>query len=452
MSKRHLKIFVLEDDEWFNNYLVHTITLNPDYEVTGFTDVAAFMKALHQKPDVVTLDFKLGKIKGDQVLESILAFDETIPVIIISEQENIETAVELIKKGARDYLVKSTDMRNRLLHTIFTIGKEQALIERIDTLQKEVERKFDFHHSIIGNSEAIKQVFGLIEKATQTNITVSVNGETGTGKELVAKAIHFNSARKNKPFVPVNVAAIPTELIESELFGHEKGAFTSANARRIGKFEETNGGTLFLDEIAEMPFGLQSKLLRAIQEREIVRIGSNTPVKTDCRIIVATQKNLMDEVKKGLFREDLYYRILGLAIELPPLRNRDKDVLILAKYFIEKFCAENGIAPKQLDNETHKKLLSHPWPGNVRELKSVIELATVLSNDLFITANDIKLTIGDILPQLMDKEISMREYTFKILNSYLKKYNNEIPLVAQKLDISQATIYRMLKEMKEQSD
>ena len=342
-------------------------------------------------------------------------------------------------------------MRNRILHTINIIAKEIALIDRIDTLQKEIERKYDFQQSIIGNSEAIKQIFGLLEKATQTNIPVSVYGETGTGKELVAKAIHFSSKRKNKPFVPVNMAAIPSELIESELFGHEKGAFTGANARRTGKFEEAHGGTLFLDEIGEMPFALQSKLLRAIQEREVVRIGSNTPVPTDCRIIVATQKNLLEEVRKSSFREDLYYRLLGLPIELPPLRNRDKDVLILAKYFIEKFCDENVIPLKQMDHQAQKKLLGYAWPGNVRELKSVIELATVLSNDSNITVNDIRLGSEDILSQISDQEVSMRVYTHKILDMYLKKFSNDIPLVAQKLDISPATIYRMLKEMKEGS-
>jgi two-component system, NtrC family, response regulator AtoC len=452
MSEPLLKIFVLEDDEWFNNYLVHSLSLNPDYDVTGFTNVDVFYKQLSQQPDIVTLDFKLGNITGDKVLAQIKAFNENIPVIIISEQENIETAVELIKQGARDYLVKSVDMRNRLLHTVTTIGKELELVQRINTLQKEVERKYDFQQSIIGGSDAIKSIFTMLEKAIQANITVSITGETGTGKELVAKAIHFNSSRKHKPFVAVNVAAIPTELIESELFGHEKGAFTGASQRRIGQFEQANGGTLFLDEIGEMPLALQAKLLRAIQEREIVRIGSNTAVKTDCRIIVATHKNLSDEVRKGNFREDLYYRVLGLPIELPPLRNRDKDVLLLAKYFIEKFCSENNLVLKVLDNEAQRKLLSHKWPGNIRELKSVVELSCVLSNTQYITPDDIKLTTGDILPQIIEKEISMREYTHKILQVYLTKYNNEIPLVAQKLDISQATIYRMLKEIKESSN
>jgi two-component system response regulator AtoC len=345
-------------------------------------------------------------------------------------------------------MVKSNDLRNRLLHAIQVIRKESSLNERIEVLQKEVEKKYDFQKSIIGNSDGIKQIFGLIEKATATSITVSVNGETGTGKELVAKAIHFNSPRKSKAFVAVNMAAIPQELIESELFGHEKGAFTGAASRRIGRFEEAQGGTLFLDEIAELPLSLQPKLLRALQEKEVVRVGSNQPVKTDCRIIVATHRNLQEEVKKGNFREDLYYRILGLPIELPPLRERANDVLILAKYFIERFCRENDMPVRTLSDDAQKKLLSYRWPGNIRELKSVTELAAVLSDTQTIQADDIKLSAGDVLPGMMEKEITLREYSHKILQVYLKKYSNDIPLVSQKLDISQATIYRMLKEVR----
>lgn len=448
MGQKQLKIFVLEDDEWFNNFLVHSISLNPDFDVTGFTDVHSFMMALHQQPDVITLDYKLGDITGDEVLAKIKAYNETIPVIIISEQENIETAVELLKLGAFDYIVKSKDIRNRLLHLIQAIVKQHDLQARIEVLQQEVERKYDFQHSIIGNSEALKKIFRLIDKAIETNITVSINGETGTGKELVAKAIHFNSPRRSKSFVALNVAAIPEELIESELFGHEKGAFTGANARRIGKFEEADGGTLFLDEIGEMPLTAQAKLLRAIQEKEIVRVGSNTVVKVECRIVVATHKNLAKEVQKGNFREDLYYRILGLPIELPPLKDRDKDVLVLAKYFIEKFASENQLQQKKLSDDAQKKLLAHKWPGNIRELKSVIELALVLGDDQDITKEDIKLVTEDVLPQIMEHETTMREYSLSILDIYLKKYHNDIPLVAQKLDISQATIYRMIKEFK----
>ena len=229
--------------------------------------------------------------------------------------------------GAYDYISKSEDIKDRLLNTVKNIRNGIGLKREISTLRREVQKKYSFRESILGESPAIKTVYDLIDKALSTNITVIISGETGTGKELVAKAIHYNSKRKDKPFVTVNVAAIPSELIESELFGHEKGAFTGAAYRRIGRFEEADGGTLFLDEIGEMELNLQAKLLRVLQEKEIVRIGSNKPVKTDCRIVVATNKNLKEEVKKGNFREDLYYRLLGLPIELPPLRERANDIL-----------------------------------------------------------------------------------------------------------------------------
>jgi transcriptional regulator with GAF, ATPase, and Fis domain len=238
-------------------------------------------------------------------------------------------------------------------------------------------------------------------------------------------------------------------LIESELFGHEKGAFTGAAYRRIGRFEEADGGTLFLDEIGEMELNLQAKLLRVLQEKEIIRIGSNKPVKTDCRIVVATNKNLKDEVKKGNFREDLYYRLLGLPIELPPLRDRANDILILARYFIGKFCEENNIMLKKLSVQSQKKLMSYHFPGNVRELKSVIELAVTLSAKDEIEPDDLVVDRGDPLSDVAGDKLTLREYQVKIIKATLKKNNNDIRLAADKLDIGISTIYRILKEEKE---
>jgi transcriptional regulator with GAF, ATPase, and Fis domain len=247
----------------------------------------------------------------------------------------------------------------------------------------------------------------------------------------------------------VNVAAVPAELIESELFGHEKGAFTGASYRRIGKFEEAHGGTLFLDEIGEMDPAFQAKLLRAIQEKEITRIGSNKPVKTDCRIIVATNRNLRQEVRSGKFRKDLYYRLLGLPIELPPLRDRDKDILILSKYFINSFCEENEMEQRKLTSQAQKKLLSYDFPGNIRELKSVVELAAALASSEKIDAEDLVLAADDPLPEVLTEELTLREYNHRIIKAYLQKYDNNQQAVADKLDISVSTIYRMLKEEKE---
>ncbi|HRX11004.1 MAG TPA: sigma-54 dependent transcriptional regulator, partial [Draconibacterium sp.] len=244
----------------------------------------------------------------------------------------------------------------------------------------------------------------------------------------------------------VNMAAIPKELTESELFGHEKGAFTGANFRRIGKFEEAHGGTLFLDEITEMDISIQAKLLRALQEKEIVRVGSNKPVKTDCRIIVATNQNLQDSVLKGLFRQDLYYRLYGFPIELPPLRERGNDIVVLSKHFIKEFCKENGLQLKTISKSAVEKLIAYSFPGNIRELKSVIELAITLSDNEEISSEDILLGSNALIEETVDKELSLREYNIRIVKRYIEKYEGNIKLVAEKLDIGVATIYRMLKE------
>jgi two-component system response regulator AtoC len=445
--KEAIRIHVLEDNEWYNKLLVHNLKLNPDFSVHGFSTAKAFLAELKNQPDIVTLDYRLPDMDGRDVLHKIKAFSQEIEVIVISEQNDIETAVGLLKEGAYDYLVKSKDIKERLHNTILNIRKNRALKKELSSLKKEVQQKYNFQQRIIGDSPAIKKVFELIEKAVRTNITVSVTGETGTGKEVVAKAIHYNSNRKDQPLVAVNVAAIPSELIESELFGHEKGAFTGANFRRIGKFEEAHGGTLFLDEIGEMSQGVQVKLLRALQEKEVTRIGSNQPITVDCRIVVATNKNLMELVNAKTFREDLFYRLYGLSIHLPPLRERGQDTLLLARYFLNNFCKDNRLENKSLHPEAQQKLQHYSFPGNVRELKSVVELAATMAVEKEITAGDISLASNGTLHQLFANEMSMREYELQILAAYLKKYNNDTKLVAEKLGIGIATVYRMMKEM-----
>jgi len=447
MSEKAFKIFVVEDDEWYSRLLVHTLSLNPDYEIQSFTNGKDCLANLHQAPDVITLDYRLPDMKGLDVLKQIKEINEDIQIILISEQDDIEVVVTLLQNGAFDYIVKSKDIRERLLNTVSNIRQGSNLKKEIVNLRQEVKKKYTEQNTIIGNSTATRKVYELIEKAIRTNITVTITGETGTGKELVAKAIHYSSGRSKQPFVAVNVAAIPKELIESELFGHEKGAFTGAAFRRIGKFEEAHGGTLFLDEMAEMDISLQAKLLRALQEKEIIRIGSNTPVKFDCRIIIATNKDLQEEIKKGNFRQDLYYRLYGLPIELPPLRDRENDVIILSRHFIGLFCKENKMAPKTLTPEASTRLLSYSFPGNIRELKSVIELAVTLAEQDEITADHIVLGRGqDLLDDMFSKELSLREYDIRIVKKFLDKYDNNIKLVAEKLDLGVATIYRMLKE------
>lgn len=449
MTESPFRIFVVEDSEWYNRLLVHTLSLDPDHEVKSFYNGRDFLKCLNESPDIVTLDYRLPDLTGLEVLKMIRQENADIQVILISEQKDIDTVVNLLKLGAYDYIAKSNDIKDRLLNTVKNIRADISLKKEISSLRKEVQKKYSFRQNILGESQAIKNIYELIDKALTTNITVIISGETGTGKELVAKAIHYNSARKDKPFVTVNVAAIPSELIESELFGHEKGSFTGASYRRIGRFEEADGGSLFLDEIGEMEQNLQSKLLRVLQEKEIIRIGSNKPVKTDCRIIVATNKNLKEEVKKGNFREDLYYRLLGLPIELPPLHERANDTLILARYFIEQFCQENNIPLKKLSEQSQVKLMSYPFPGNVRELKSVVELAVTLSGKDEIEPPDLVIDPGDPLSVVGDRDLSLREYELKIIKALMQKNNNDIKLVADKLDIGVSTIYRILKEEKE---
>lgn len=445
-TSKSFKIFVVEDDDWYNRLLVHNLSLIPDYDIESFTSGKDCIKNLNKEPDVITLDYRLPDMKGLEVLKEIKAINEDIQVVLISEQDDIEVVVELLKHGAYDYIVKSSDVKERLLNTVNNIRQGSRLKKEIVSLRQEVKKKYSYQNTIIGNSPAAEKIFSLIEKATRTNISVTITGETGTGKELVAKAIHYNSTRAKKPFIPVNVAAIPKDLIESELFGHEKGAFTGASSRRIGKFEEANGGTLFLDEMAEMDIALQAKLLRALQEKEITRIGSNETVKTNCRIIIATNKNLIEEVNAGNFRQDLYYRLFGLPIELPPLRERGNDVIILAKHFIQNFCKENQLEVKTLSSSASKRLLSYSFPGNIRELKSVIELAATLSDTEEITEDNLMFGGQNMMDSLLTEERTMREYNLEILNRYLEKYDNNIKLVAEKLDIGVATIYRMLKE------
>lgn len=449
MSEKSFKIFVVEDNAWYNRLLVHNLSLNPDYEIESYTGGRECLQNLDKNPEVITLDYRLPDMSGIDVLRKIKYENSNIQVILISEQEDIEVVVELLKEGAYDYIVKSDDIKERLHNTILNIRKNIGLRKEVTALRREVQKKYEYSNTILGESKAIKNIHDLINKALTTNINVSIYGETGTGKELVAKAIHYNSNRKSKPFVPVNVSAIPSELIESELFGHEKGAFTGAAYQRKGKFEEADGGTLFLDEIAEMDISFQAKLLRALQEKEITRVGSNKVIEVNCRIISASNKILANRVKEGKFREDLYYRLIGLPIELPPLRDRDNDVLILATYFIRTICEENNLPVKKLSTAARKKILNYNFPGNIRELKSVIELAITLADGEEITGNDVLFNSGELMEDNLHEGLSLREYERKIVFSYLQKYDNDVKLVARKLDIGTATIYRMIKESKE---
>jgi two-component system, NtrC family, response regulator AtoC len=448
MAEKLFQVFVVEDNDWYNQLLVHTLSLNPDFQVHSFQNGRDCLDNLDRGPDVITLDYRLPDMTGIDVLRRIKNINPDTQVIMISEQADINVVVDLLKEGAYDYIVKTNDIRERLLNTVQNICNNLGLKREISDLKKEVQKKYSFSNLVIGESKAILKVQELVSRATTTNITVSLFGETGTGKELVAKAIHYNSSFRAGPFVAINVSAIPAELVESELFGHEKGAFTGASYQRTGKFEEASNGTLFLDEIGEMNMAFQVKMLRALQEREITRVGSNKTIKINCRIIVATNKNLAQEVKKGNFRKDLYYRLLGLSIELPPLRERGNDVLILATHFARSFSKENKLPAKKLSPDAIQKLRQYPFPGNIRELKSVIELAVTLSDGDQIDPEDIVFGEEEIVDISQIEDLTLREYDRRIVQAYLDKYNNDVKVVASKLDIGSATIYRMLKEQK----
>lgn len=449
MKQKPINIFVVEDDIIYSSVLVHFLSLNPDYQVKKFLSAKEVLAYIHEKPDIITLDYSLPDATGDQLLTQIREQSPDSKVIMISGQEDIRVAIDLFKKGAHDYIVKDSDTQEKLWMAIQNLRENIELKKEIESLQKEVEKKYNFQKIIIGNSPAIKKVFTLMEKAASSNITVSITGETGTGKELVAKAIHFNSERKKLPFVPINVAAIPGELLESELFGHEKGSFTGATARRLGKFEEANKGTLFLDEIGEMDINMQAKLLRTLQEREITRVGSNEIIKINARIIVATHRNLLDEVKRGKFREDLYYRLLGLPVHLPPLRERDNDIILIARNFIEQYCTENQISKKTLSVEAKKKLMLYSYPGNIRELKSVIDLACVLCDDEEITEEHLQLSSysnnSTAAFNTNQYDLTLKDYNIKLIQHLLDAYDYDVVEVAKRLDIGKSTIYRMVK-------
>ena len=440
------KIFIVEDDPWYGEILEYHLSLNPDYIISRYTTGKECLANLHKLPDLITIDFTLPDFTGDVLFKKIKEFDSHIPMIMISGQDEIALAVNMLKLGVNDYLIKDENTKDLLWNAVINIRETSKLREEVEYLKSELGQKYSFEKSIKGQSPALQKIFSLMDKAARTNINVSITGETGTGKEVVAKGIHYNSDRKKKNFVAVNMAAIPRELIESELFGHEKGAFTGAIARKAGKFEEANGGSIFLDEIAELDLSLQSKLLRVLQEREVIRVGGNENLKLDVRLIVATNKNLLEEVKAGRFREDLYYRIMGLPIELPSLRERGNDILILTRHFLDDFSKENKMGNILLSAGAKEKLMQYGYPGNVRELKAVIDLAAVMSDGVEITDADINFSSTNTDVTFIVEEKSLRHYTCEIVKFFLKKYDNDVMVTAKKLDIGKSTIYKMLQE------
>ncbi|MEO0311814.1 MAG: hypothetical protein RIQ89_1471 [Bacteroidota bacterium] len=383
-----IKVFIVEDDQFLGALIKKSLEKIENLEVTHFLTPADCLNNLHANPDIVSIDYLLPEMNGLELMEKIKNYNENIQCIIVSGQEKVDVVVETYRKGASDYIIKNENATINIENAVKKLCKNVQLKKEVETLQDQIIDR-NKYNNILGNSGAVLKVIKLIQKVEKSNIMVLVTGQSGTGKELVAKAIHYNSPRGRKPFVTVNMGAIPEDLIESELFGHEKGAFTDARERRLGKFEEANEGTIFLDEIGEMDLLMQTKLLRVLQEKEVTRIGSNKPVKLDVRVIAATNRNLAHEVKEGRFREDLFYRLQGFLIHLPPLFERGDDIVLLSKAFLNDFCRDNRLENIALTKEAVSFIQTYNWPGNIRELKAVIERAAIMCEDNNIKPDDI---------------------------------------------------------------
>lgn len=337
--------------------------------------------------DLAILDIKMPGINGLDLLDKIREQKKELLVVIMTAEASMKNAVEAMKRGAYDYITKPFDL-DVIDAIIEKVSRAREVAGQVTMLKQELKERYQVEKNIIGNSAVMREVYKTIGKVAGSDVTVLVQGESGTGKELVARAVHFNSGRLGKPFIAINCAAIPRELLESELFGSEKGAFTGSVERKLGKFEQANHGTLFLDEIGDMPLDLQAKILRVLQEREVTRTGGNQSIPVDVRIVAATNQELLEKVRQKEFREDLYYRLNVVPINLVPLRERREDIIPLVQYFLGRVCTEMDVPPKQCSDEAMAILSGYSWPGNVRELENAIKRAVILSNDPLLSAAD----------------------------------------------------------------
>ena len=379
------KILVIDDERSIRNSMKDILQYEGYEVVLAENGMEGLVSVKSEKPDVVFCDIKMPKMEGIEVLERIKEFSADTPVIMISGHGTIDTAIEAIRKGAYDFIEKPLDL-NRIQITIKNATDKHLLIHETKTLKNKVSKKYD----MIGNSEALNHIRAMIDKVAVSDARILITGPNGSGKELVAHQLHELSHRKDNAFVEVNCAAIPSELIESELLGHEKGSFTSAIKQKKGKFELANGGTLFLDEIGDMSLNAQAKVLRALQEQKITRVGGDVDINVDVRVIAATNKNLKEEIKKGNFREDLYHRLSVIIIDVPPLSQRLEDIDDLANHFLTEVCTEMGISPKTLYPDAIAALKECEWTGNIRELRNVVERLVILCGNT-ITREDVKM-------------------------------------------------------------
>lgn len=369
------KILIVDDERAIRNTLKEILEYENHQVDEAIDGAEGWEKIKNGSYDILLSDIKMPKMDGTELLDKVIAQGIDCPVIMISGHGTIETAVECIKKGAYDFIAKPLDL-NRLMITMRNALDKSDLIQETKILKKKVNKTVD----MVGESPAIRKVKDMIERVAPTDARILITGPNGTGKELVARWVHAKSQRGASPLIEVNCAAIPSELIESELFGHEKGAFTSAVKQRKGQFELADGGTLFLDEIGDMSLSAQAKVLRALQENKITRVGGEKEISVDVRIIAATNKNLREEIEKGQFREDLYHRLSVIIIEVPSLNERKEDIPLLADYFLELICGDYGMPVKKITQEAISELQKHNWTGNIREFRNVVERLIILSN------------------------------------------------------------------------
>jgi DNA-binding NtrC family response regulator len=444
-EKTKFSILIIDDELKICEILKDIINsegYDADFSINGRDGLK---KIQRNKIDLVLLDIKLPDIDGLTVLKKIKDIDPDVSVIVISAFGSVSTAVEALKNGAEDFIEKPLEA-NRIIMTIKNILEKIEFKRQRNILKSEMLNEY----KIIGESAGIKKVLSLIENAAPTNSTVLILGETGTGKDLVAHNIHLKSPRAGKPFMKVNCAALPRELIESELFGYERGAFTGAFKRKYGQFELADSGTLFLNEIGDMVLSAQAKVLSAMEDKEIMRIGGTTKIKVDVRIITATNQNLLQLIKEKKFREDLYHRINVLIIHIPPLRERIEDIPLLAEHFLKNACIENNQAIKTLTRRANQYLMLYHWPGNVRELKYLMEKLAILLPKIELDTNDIAPILDEIKKDSRIQyniDIAKYELEKNYIMSALQQANGHMGKAAEILGIDRSTLFRKIKKL-----
>jgi DNA-binding NtrC family response regulator len=450
-------IFIVDDEESILKMLTHWCKTQWNYSVKTFINGNDVLNSLSENPDIVLLDIMLPDINGNDILRAIKLKNPQLPVIMLSAQGSVEVALESVKLGAYDYFPKPID-KNRLEPAIRNAIKNYELEKELASLNEIIQQKYSFDN-IISADDKMQNSFRMVSKVLDNDITVLITGESGTGKELVARAIHYNGKRKSAPFVVVNCASIPRELLESELFGHEKGSFTGAHQRKIGKFELARGGTIFLDEIGEMEMSLQAKILRVIQQKEFERIGGNEVIKSDVRIISATNRDLKLAVESKHFREDLYYRLSSFPIHIPPLRERKRDIVVLIDHFLKQFNTKLSKSIKNISKPALKILYDYDWPGNVRELENTLERCIILSEGESVDVDVLPTNIisqvksgGAVAGvQLFDDNspvVPFERLKEEAIKHALKVTDNNIVEAARKLKIGRATLYRLMDKYK----